>query len=543
MASRGRYLSPAEFGRLLADLRITSNMFQSSLLEWLERERIVPPVARIRWPDSIVRENRGIEVKPGPTDEERRSTEALGTALRLWSRFDADPEASHPLDQVDPPGASLVKRNVGSRPFEAWDSMRTNVAPAGEAPLYVSDGVDTYYHDWQAVLVADALRMGVRLVFDTREPHLLELAIGGDLAQLASVDGYQLVSFEAPRGLRDGLRWASFMDAAGRVDIVRKRKLAAISNAHGNDPFTLKGAELDDYNAMSSRAALASLAGIGGSLDDLVLFIAYLCDRWNEWSRHGRAELAGEYEQHLRRAIRLTMDGFDIPLEALDAQVSEADGGGRTKLSTIFPDWSKNARDQLDRSLRRVVLPGAPFKDQDLALTDADITDLLDWMSNRRSWKIHLSVEEIIKRQFGSSPVSHEAHAAAVEALGVTFEQLVGELLDEANLHLKGTLMRKLQRLWSSDPDVSRVLTTMHGLVSTGNATRAHQLAQIAGLPSNGARAEISQIMLRVVLYRNDGLHNSMSSWSEGELYDATVAFLTALLLCRKQTLVNPPKP
>jgi hypothetical protein len=543
MASRGRYLKPAEFGRLLADLRITSNMFQDRLLEWFEEQRIILPVARIRWPDWVVLESRGIEPNPRPTDEERAEAEQLHKALRLWNRPDLDSRLDHPLDDVNPPGASLVDRRIGDRPFESWDSMRTNVAAPDAEPLYVSTAAETYYHDWQALLVADAMEMGVHLVFDTRDPDLRALALGDDLAGLTPVPRWCIVSLEAPGGLTAGLRWASFLDAAARVEIVRDRKLSAIWRAHGFKPFTLEGAERDDFVDTSKREAVARVAEIGAGVPDVVGFIVYLSDRWDEWSRRGRAEVAGEYARQLRRALRLAKDAFNLTHEQVEAEVGQAFGDGFARLAAILPDWTKEARGHLDRSLRHVVLPRAPSAGPDLTLVDPDVTDLLDWMSEH-TWKVHLAIEEIIEHQAGASPESHDAHARAVESLTTALEHLVGDLLGEANIPPSGTLMTKLQRLWSSDSDVLQALETHRGLSGTKQgATRADRLATIAALPPAGDKTGVTQTLLRAVLYRNDGLHNSMSGWPDDELHDAAIAVLTALLFCRKHTLVNPPNP
>ncbi len=58
MASTGRYISPQDFGVLIADLRLAPTIFQDRLLEFLEQQRIVLPVARVRWPIALVIEAR-----------------------------------------------------------------------------------------------------------------------------------------------------------------------------------------------------------------------------------------------------------------------------------------------------------------------------------------------------------------------------------------------------------------------------------------------------------------------------------------------------
>lgn len=74
MASRDRFMSPKEFGTLIVDLRLTPTIFRDGLLEFFEHRRIVVPVARVRWLDSMVLEAREAVVAPAPTQDERDAT-------------------------------------------------------------------------------------------------------------------------------------------------------------------------------------------------------------------------------------------------------------------------------------------------------------------------------------------------------------------------------------------------------------------------------------------------------------------------------------
>lgn len=65
MASRNRFMSSKEFGALIADLRLAPTIFQDGLLEFFERQRIVVPVVRVRWPDSMVLEGSRRGCGPG----------------------------------------------------------------------------------------------------------------------------------------------------------------------------------------------------------------------------------------------------------------------------------------------------------------------------------------------------------------------------------------------------------------------------------------------------------------------------------------------
>ncbi|MGH6879180.1 MAG: hypothetical protein ACREHV_17610 [Rhizomicrobium sp.] len=409
MASRNRFVSPKEFGALIADLRLTSTIFQDGLLEFFERQRIIVPVVRVRWPDAMVLEGRDAVADPAPTQAERDATQALSDALRLWHRFDADPELTHPFDLgARAPGVTLITTDVASQTFVDWADFRTNIRSAGQDPLYVSDAVDTYYHDWQVLLVADALKMGLQLIFDTRRPELLKLAMSGRLTDIPEDATYGTVSFEGPRGLAKGLEWAPWFDAAAKVDALRSRKLAALARGHNGQVFTLQGAELADFNAVQKRSAERALAEIAATRDQARSFLVYLCERWDEWNRRCWSEVTGEYKRQIGLVLRMAMHAFDTDFEALAVEVGRATGHFANTLDVIFPDWKQDARDKAELSLKHSVVAKAPVADAALTLDDAAITDLLDWLERNDQWKIHLSIEAILKHQFSASPIDRK---------------------------------------------------------------------------------------------------------------------------------------
>ena len=533
-----------EFGGLIADLRLAPTIFNDSLLEFFERQRIVVPVARVRWPDSMIRESRGAVADPAPTQAERDATQALSNALRLWNRFDADPELTHPFD-VGPQGlgAELIVTDVAGQVFVNWTDFRTNISDVGQDPLFVSDGTDTYYHDWQVLLVADALKMGACMIFDTRRPELQRMALSGSLPDVPEDVSYVTVSFEGPRGLAKGLEWARWFDAAAKVEAVRSRKLAALARGHNGRLFTLEGPELADFNAAQKRCAMCALAEIPATFDDARLFLTYLCERWDEWNHRGRNEVASEYKRQIGLALRMVMHAFDTNFEALAVQVGRPTGHFANTLDAVFPNWKQEARDKAELSLKHSVVARAPTADAALTLDDLATSDLLDWLERNEQWKVHLSIEAILKHQNSGTFVDHSALAKEVESLSATFEHLVNRLLQEAGVSPSGTLMKKVQAFWNSSTEVCGVLSTQFALVGTNTASRANQLAAIAALTPTGPNVDVARTILAAVLYRNDGLHNGMASWADAELHEAVRVFLTAMMFCRKNLFVCPPIP
>ncbi|MBR1157194.1 hypothetical protein [Bradyrhizobium sp. JYMT SZCCT0428] len=305
----------------------------------------------------------------------------------------------------------------------------------------------------------------------------------------------------------------------------------------------MSSADQDDLNAARKRAAAEALAAIGASPTEIRAFLTYLCERWDEWTGRGRQEIAAEYKRQIALAARMVTLGEGRDFSALAENVGRVTGHFENTLNVIFPDWTKNAREKAELSLKHAVVARAPIADASLTLTEADISDVLDWLEHINLWKVHLSIETILARQFSGSRVDHVALAKEVESMSTTFEHVVNALLDEAGVKPVRTLMNKVQRFWNAVPEIHSLLRTEYGLVSTLSKTRADQTAKIGSLRATGPNIDVTRTILAAVLYRNDGQHNAMAAWSEEELHEANRVFLTAIMFCRKNLLTNPPNP
>ena len=539
MSGRDRYITPQEMGARLAELCITRTSGQG-VLEFLERERIVLPVLRVRWPEALVIEERGGSPPMPATPIERASAEALNKAVARWRRFDADPALEHPFDisEGEGEGAVWLDRDVAASPFQAWGDFLTNVKPEGEPPLRVTDAVDTYYHRWQAMLIADALELGVHILADTRRPEI-QAAIWEGRFQAIPAGASQMQVSRAHVDLDAGLGWSSYFDAAARLQVRREREFDALSRAHHGQAFVVTPAEQAALVAAQSQDAKARLAELGNDRAKLLGFIKYLCERWDDWRRRDRSKMADAYKEELAQALRLMMSGFNLRFSEAAKEVGRVTGHFAQTLDVIFPDWGADARRKLEDAFKYAVVQAQATK-QPLGLVEADGPEFVAWLESTDQWKGHHHVDAIIKHQFKGSVADHSGLAKEIEGLGLTVEHVVGELLVAGGKPSTDTLMPKLKALWAGRLGIVTLLNQHAGLTSTKKAARAVQETAINAL-SGSPEMPVVQVLLRTALYRNDGAHNAMGGWSEDELHACTADFLAAMMLCRKVLLTDPP--
>lgn len=540
MSLRRRHLSPAEFGRYAAELRLVNGPFQDRLLEFLEQERILVPAVRVRWPRSIIIADRGGSPDPAPSPQEIASAQALAKALSDWRQGPAT--APHPYDVVDPKWADLVEQDVTKHTFEPWSAHRTNIRPEGEPPLFVTDAVDTFYHGWQALLLADALDMGLTLLFDIRPEGRLGAAVTAKLSALEKFPKFGNVSLEGARGLDAAEKQLAAFQAVSRFVEVKQRLLNAAETKPWRGGWRLEGEPLKQLTAEEKVAAHAILAAADVSPERLVKFIGWLCERWEEWSLRGRQAVAEEYKSFIREGVLMWQAAMGEPFEVLAGAVGARTSHFANTLDVMFPNRVAEARERTGRSLKHVVLPALPKSIASLTVHETDIDSFLGWLDHNGQRKLHAHVGAVLDAQFSNHVLDHAALANAAEGLAGEWEHLVTIMLVDAGLKPKPPmLMGKLQALWACAPDVAQALDAHHELVSTKSKPFATQWAAIEALPLKGLDAEAARLLLKAVLTRNFGTHTGLSGWSDDQLHDAVQMLLSALLLCRKAATLHAP--
>lgn len=538
-----RYLTIREFGRYAAELRLVQTPFQDGLLEFLERQRILTPVARIRWPRSVIICARdGVPSFP-PTQEEIAASDALDTALQGWKRFDADPEAHHPLDQQNPAWSNLVERAIADRPFEPWDNFRTNIRSDGVEPLYVHDAVDTFYHGWQVLQLADVLDMRVHLLLDLRDPDLFKAAISADLEKLGGPSTLKSVSLNGKRGLEGSEEWKPVLDAISSFAVARQRILNAIPDQDLIRGHRLEGIAFTRYRAAEKRAATAALIVHKVDAGRVVSSMQWLSERWDEWRLRDRAAIAEEYRRYIHLAVECLISANDHTFEQISEAVGRVTGHYEKTLDVLFPNWIAHARERTELSLIHSALPRAPAAEPRLTLDSSDVSDLLAWIDKKGELKLHLHIEALLDRQFKATLVDHAALAKEVEGIASTFEHLLNVILVDVGKDPSGkTLKPKLLAIWSGVGDIRQALDSKWGLTQTKPpSTVADQLANIAALSLPGSNCEVVKVLLAAVLHRNNGAHNGLAGRDQDDLLDIGLRFIICILLCRKAiALISP---
>ena len=140
----GRFLSPTQFWDYAHNLQLVDAMPSLNLLEFLERERLLTPICRIRYPAEVVRVWYANDHPywadpdlPAETDEERiDSATNLNHGIRRWGLPRPDRGIQlHPLDLVDASHLEFVESDLTAHPFQPWDEFTITAGKSDGQPM------------------------------------------------------------------------------------------------------------------------------------------------------------------------------------------------------------------------------------------------------------------------------------------------------------------------------------------------------------------------------------------------------------------------
>jgi len=192
-----RHLEIGQFLAELKELRVLAFPPNDSVLERLERQRILVPRLRLRYPDAIERRWYAME-RPGyprprpmgpkePNGPRWKAACALERARqKQGQKCDCDPlTESNPLDSSKKEWRQFIQFPA-KRNFVSWTDFRVRVDGKRSGPLWQDRTAVTYYSTWQLLLFLECHDMGTRFFgntenWDWRSGQIPESWAGGGI--------------------------------------------------------------------------------------------------------------------------------------------------------------------------------------------------------------------------------------------------------------------------------------------------------------------------------------------------------------------------
>jgi len=451
----GRYLETKQFIQAIVDTRSLHHRTSENVLEYLERERIVVPRLRLRYPNAIERRwldherygwlPRGRREPDGPRWDAACALEEARQNVPHRRQWNDPLDLSHPLDQPEPRWRPFIQ-HPSRRRFVPWQEFRVLAAEQDGEPRYKTDTVVTYYSTWQVLLFLECHQMGVRYVGNTQDRSWQDPIPD---------HWHRYEDGEAVRALREFAKFQQQLDA-----VVWFAEEKAI-----NDNYVLRNAgskrrlieedESDEMERRTIEVRARCRSRFRVSYPQMIELIKFLCRRWDHWNRIGCKNHAKAYKGFMGQAIWLARYLRDVPVEQLFADVGRVAGHFKSTRRVIYRDWATEWREDAERILMGFSRPGAILTAD---FEEDEINAFLDLVEERDLLDFYWRWKSLNERAF-SGDLNHMAGLRSdLQGMALSVEHLVDVMLEGIVKHPKRQLYDKFKQLWPRDTDVGKLL-------------------------------------------------------------------------------------
>lgn len=455
-----RHLEIDQFLKELKDLKILRFPPQQSLLERLERQRILMPKIRLRYPDEIERrwyskDRHGYRhPKPigpkepnGPRWKAACSLERARQQQGWWQR--SDPlNHTEPLDNPKMEWKQFIQFPA-RRKFVPWTNFRVRVDGSRGGPRWHSRTVINYYSSWQLLLFIECHDMGTSYFGNTEDWDWS----AREIPESWSGGGIQFEPIRSLRSFRkfekalDAVVWFTEEDAKNDHYILMQTEL--------NGRRQIEDHEHSEMERRSVELAKRCRARFRVSYPQIIELVKFLCARWDDWERIGYQHHSKAYKSFIGKAIGLARYLNNVTRERLIEDVGRVTRHFKPTLRVIFQDWATEWREDAERLI-------VSFSRQD-ALLKADFTKeqanaFLDFVEANGLFEFYWRWKSLNERAFSGDHRHLAGLKSDLQGMALSVEHIVQALLMGNVTHPKTTLFEKFKQVWPASSSVGKLL-------------------------------------------------------------------------------------
>jgi hypothetical protein len=543
-----RFLSAQEFGRYAEDLKLVETPFPERLLEFLEQERLLLPICRVRYPAEIIRSwelrddpsytDLSLPVETNPT--RLQAAEDLYCKIRDWREhgFLGDTLQDHPLDTIDPAHAEFIERNVVDRSFYPWDTFRVIFGQQNGHAIWTNT-VTTYYHYWQALLLAEILGMRISILLNLQDDDLYQKIQEGKWWEIAPEQQRGTINVSTLGTIREFPRYQPAFDALAYYYAYRACAGQLIIKNQGRPPYHLTADQQHALQTQETSIARKTLGQWGLDHQAILNFLKWQCSRWHKWYQRDQQRLTDAYKRNIARTARWYMVLTGKNDDQVIAEVEDIIGHGRPTLEVIFPNWIKVQKEAAARSLKHWIKPTmAPLAGVGYDVSDAECESFLDWIETIGFLQVFWHFERLGEIGYEEDPISLAALAKETEGMGLTIEHLIHHIgeghptYDEKSYK---TFFWKVKWLWGDNHNIvmgglGPKSSDLTGVTSDLQAS----LKKINEVSEGGLHVDIVRDLLKTMLIRNQGAHVRLHGFTHKDLVKLLEVLLRSMILTWK---------
>ena len=453
-----RYLTATEFCKEAEALKVVHGQVREPVLERLERQRSLIPRLRLHYPDEIERRwwaeahpEFVVTFQQEPDGQRWEAANALERA-RQRGRWTDDPRKTPSvLDDPEPRFLPFIERPFDT-PFVRWENYRVALNDSEEGPNFTNDTVVTFYSSSQLLQFAEVVNMGVtsflNLMDSKGSPTDEDIASAPRSVSWLPI--HALRGFEKHGAVLDAIVWFAEEFNQGHLFATR----------HDNSRRMLNDDEIAEIAHLRAWAAQMAKDRHGLSLENLTEAIRFLCEQWCEWESMGRPLIADAYKLFAAQGIKLATIIGDFSVEDFSERLGRVGGYFKPITEVIWPDWSREQRDNVRRVLQSYNGPKAVLQAE---FSDDLIERFLDFIEAENLHGFYWRFESFNRHAFKGNEYSIEGLKGDVQGMAVVIEHMASALGAK-----KTQLNQKFKELWAGDPPVLKLLNN-NSVMKIGN--------------------------------------------------------------------------
>lgn len=526
-----RFISDEKLLKYAKDLGLFPDHPPRHLLEYLEKEGLLTPVARVQFPGEIVRrwhkDDHGDACVPDPIEGETDRLRAA-TDLRLdvlggaWGDVEFFGERPHPLDILRTEHQPFVQTDFSPSTFVPREKRRTVVELRDGKEVHDNCYYEaTVYHYWHVFILASILRSGITIIYNVDDESIGFAAFQGKLEELPKERLYVSMNIEARHELRDIRKNSALFDAVAYFEAYRQN--AFRKHIHYADEYTgrLPPDRAEEY--LSRRRELAEEAAARYQIKggDVLDFIKMQCELWDTARRRSPAELADEYANNIKITIALYLELTGKHYEDVVGEVGRVGGHFKPILKVIFPDWLEEQRELAERSLKNMVMSELKDASAPFTVYEKDVSAFCDWLEAHELFHLYWHFKRLVDLGFSDGPLSRTAVAAEAVGFANTVELMANAIIEERgdSARTKKSLPKKIMTILKSMcPEMVQSVNQHTNLTGTGKKGLRERLAEIDNI-NPPTHPHATRSTLKLIVIRNEGSHLGLGNFERHELF------------------------
>ena len=455
-----RHLEIDQFLKEIKDLKLTRFPPQKAVLERLERQRILIPKIRLRYPDPIERrwyaKDRPGYRRPKPIGQKEPNGHRWTAACALekarqgqgWWRDDDPLNLTNPLDSPKKEWKPFIQFPA-RRKFVPWTDFRVRVDGKRGGPQWHSRTVITYYSSWQVLLFIECHDMGTSYFGNTEDWDWTS----GEIPESWSGGGIQ---FEPIRSLRSFRKFEKALDAVvwfTEEDARNDNYILMKPGHHGRRQIDdHEHAEMERRSIMLAKRCRTRFRV---NYPQLIELVKFLCERWGDWEHIGYQNHAKAYKSFIGKAIGLAHYLNDVPLERVIKDVGRVTGHFKPTLRVIFQDWATEWREHAERLILSFSRPNVLLKAD---FTKEQTNAFLDFVEANDLFEFYWRWKSLNERASSGDHKHLAGLKSDLQGMALSVEHIVHALLKGNVTHPKTQLFDKFKQIWPAATPVGKLL-------------------------------------------------------------------------------------